>query len=190
MKLSQITIATTNKGKLAEFEHAFAGLNIGLQLVQGEFHCPETGKTFLENALQKAELAAKLTNSYCLADDSGLSVDALNGEPGIYSARFFEGGIGMKKILESLSNSTNRKAHFVCALVLIDPQGKVIWQTEEKWFGQISAEIKGNKGFGYDPIFVPDGFEITVGEMEASLKEKISHRGQAVEKLKQFLKIQ
>lgn len=188
MKLSEITLATTNKGKLAEFENAFAEMEIALQLIKGEFNCPETGQTFLENAVQKAQLAAKLTSSFCLADDSGLAVEALNGDPGIYSARFFDNGNGMNKIITRLQNSNNRKAYFVCALVLVNPWGEVIWQTEEKWFGQIAHEICGNKGFGYDPIFIPTGYQITVGEMEPALKEKISHRGQAIEKLKQFLK--
>ena len=186
--ISEITLATTNKGKVSEFERAFENFKIKFKAISADiFNCPETASTFLGNALLKAQMAANITQNYALADDSGLCVKALGEEPGIYSARYFEKGQGLQKILSSLQGSSNRQAYFICALVLVNPQGQVIWQTEQKWNGLISQQIKGDKGFGYDPIFIPEGLNCTVGELEPAIKEEISHRGKAINELKSFL---
>lgn len=185
----EITLATTNKGKVAEFERAFYDFSVQFKAIEAQtFNCPETAQTFLGNALLKAQMASKITHNYALADDSGLCVEALDNEPGLYSGRYFEQGQGLQKVLSRLKNIDNRKAHFICALVLVNSSGKIIWQTEQKWLGSIAHEIKGDKGFGYDPIFIPENFNCTVGELDQTIKEKNSHRGKAVIELKKFLK--
>lgn len=207
--ITEITLATTNAGKKKEFELAMREFNLTIRQMQGEFNCPEDGNSFLENATQKAQLASKLTNSFCLADDSGLCVQALGGSPGIHSARYFGKGEGISKILHELENkyatpegakinkyatltalkdAENRKAYFVCCLVLTAPDQSVIWQTEQHWHGQIAQQAMGTNGFGYDPIFIPDGMELTAAELSPIEKEKISHRGKAIAEFKHFIK--
>jgi XTP/dITP diphosphohydrolase len=183
----EIILATTNKGKLAEFQAAFLDSPFNLKCIDGLFNCPEDKNTFLGNATQKAQMASEITKAYCLADDSGLCVEALNHEPGIFSARYFGKGEGMQKILDRLNGLDNRKAYFVCALVLTDETGKVLWQTEQKWHGQIAYKAEGDNGFGYDPIFIPEGYNVSVAQLEANLKEKISHRGLAIREFKNWL---
>jgi XTP/dITP diphosphohydrolase len=186
--ISQITLATTNQGKIAEFEHAFSEENISFKGLPSGFNCPETANSFLGNAFLKAQMCSKQATNYALADDSGLCITALNEEPGIYSARYFQEGEGLKKILQRLTSCSNRQAYFVCALVLTSPEGQIIWQTEQKWYGKIAQAPAGKGGFGYDPIFIPDGSAgLTVAEMEPAHKEQQSHRGQAINELKKFL---
>jgi XTP/dITP diphosphohydrolase len=184
----QIILATTNPGKVNEFNLALGNLNVSLKSIDCEFNCPETGRTFLENATQKAKLAAQLTGQFCLADDSGLCIEALNKRPGIHSARYFGKGEGLQKVLNEMETQENRKAFFVCALVLVNSTGQLIWQTEQKWHGQIARQVSGNNGFGYDPIFLPEGLNITAAQLEPASKEKVSHRGKAIFELKKFLK--
>ncbi|MDX1919617.1 MAG: RdgB/HAM1 family non-canonical purine NTP pyrophosphatase [Candidatus Caenarcaniphilales bacterium] len=191
MDLNKIILASTNNGKKKEFELALKGLPIVLENISDNFNCSEDGNSFFENALQKAQTAARITNSPSLADDSGLCVESLNGRPGLHSARYFGKGEGINKLLEELKNIKNRKAFFVCCLVLVSPTGEVIWHTEEKWQGTIALKVNGEKGFGFDPIFIPiEREEQTAAELEAKDKESISHRGKAIAKFKEFLKIQ
>ena len=151
----------------------------------------ETGKTFEENSLLKSRTIAKLVNMPCLADDSGLCVDALNGAPGVYSARYAPNrdfDKGMEKLLAEMEKSPNksRNAHFSCVISLAWPDGQY-----KVFAGQVDGKIAFHKmgagGFGYDPLFVPEGFTSSFAQMSQEEKNKISHRGRAVEKLKDFL---
>ena len=151
---------------------------------------PETGVTFAENAFQKADFLNKRLGYDCMAEDSGLVVDGLNGEPGIYSARY--AGLqrndedNLQKVLNNLGTNPIRTARYKSVIALIsDGQTNYFEGTVE---GKILDKKVGNGGFGYDPIFMPDGYNISFGEMDASEKNKISHRGEAVEKMANFLK--
>ena len=150
--------------------------------------------TFLENALNKARFASKATNLPAIADDSGLCVDVLNGMPGVLSARFSGKEANDKKnndkLLSLLKNEENRRAHYYCSIVFIktydDPQPLIL---EGIWHGEILFSPRGDNGFGYDPIFLDFKTDLSAAELSAELKNKISHRGQALQKLKHKLKI-
>lgn len=150
---------------------------------------PETGDTFHDNALQKAQYVFDRTSLYCFADDSGLEVHALNGEPGVYSARYAgeqrDANDNMDKLLHELNGKSDRSASFKTVISLLHPSGKYFFEGEIK--GQIIHEKRGEKGFGYDPIFIPDGYDITFAEMSPEVKNTISHRALAVDKLVEFL---
>ena len=148
----------------------------------------ETGKTFEENALLKAKIIFEKTGKNIFADDSGLVIDALNGAPGVYSARYAGTGKdedNIAKALKELDGKTNRKAYFISIFCLI-LNGKEYF-FEGRIDGTISTEILGENGFGYDPIFIPDGFSKSFAQMSAEEKNAISHRAKAVEKLNNFL---
>jgi len=180
----QLVIASHNRGKIPEFGRLLAPL--GLQLSSAaDYGLPEpeeTGTSFAENALIKAQAAAKGTGILSLADDSGLAVTALNGDPGIYSARWAgatkDFAAAMQKIENLLVGQTDRSAKFVTVLALCYPDG-----TGETFVGEIHGEIvwppRGTGGFGYDAIFQPDGYTQTFAEMSAVEKDKLSHRAQA-----------
>ena len=191
MALKNLVLATTNQHKVKEFQGAFNGLGVSIEAIDSGFNCPETAPTFLGNAALKALAGAQRSGKWCLADDSGLCVNALGGEPGLFSARYFNEGKGIEKILERLTNSTDRSAFFVCALALAEPTlnagARIIWQTENFWQGSISATPQGEKGFGYDPIFVPLESKKTAAQLTQSEKEQQSHRGQAVQALVRYL---
>ncbi len=190
--IDELVIATHNKGKAREISDLLGPyINkfytaIDLDLPEPE----ETGLTFHENAILKAQAGAENSGKVALADDSGLSVCALGGEPGIYSARWAEKPDGsgrdfeyaMARVNEALAGSADRSAYFMCVLALAWPDGRV--ETfEGRVDGQIIWPARGDKGFGYDPIFVADGYDITFAEMEPSAKHSISHRAKAFEKL-------
>ncbi len=148
----------------------------------------ETGKTFEENALLKAKIIFEKTGKNIFADDSGLVIEALNGAPGVYSARYAGTGKdedNIAKALKELDGKTNRKAYFISIFCLI-LNGKEYF-FEGRIDGTISTEILGENGFGYDPIFIPDGFSKSFAQMSAEEKNAISHRAKAVEKLNNFL---
>ena len=148
----------------------------------------ETGKTFEENALLKAKIIFEKTGKNIFADDSGLVIEALNGAPGVYSARYAGTGKdedNIAKALKELDGKTNRKAYFISIFCLI-LNGKEYF-FEGRIDGAISTEILGENGFGYDPIFIPDGFSKSFAQMSAEEKNAISHRAKAVEKLNNFL---
>lgn len=183
-----LVIATHNDGKLREFGDLLAPY---AQIIKssGDLKLPEpeeTGTTFAENAVLKANLAAKLSNTVTLADDSGLCVTALNNQPGIYSARW--GGpeknfaMAMQRVHDELGGALDRSAHFICVLALAWPDGH-----HEILEGCIDGHIvwppRGDKGHGYDPFFVPSGHDRTFAEMDTDEKNAISHRGIAVHKL-------
>lgn len=180
----KLVIATHNKGKLREIKELLAPYKVDvLSACELDLDEPEeTGKTFEENALIKARYVCEKTNLPALADDSGLCVDALDGQPGIYSARWAgenkDFNIAMDKIIKLLENKEDKNAHFACALAICFPDN-----THEcfvgKVFGEITDKQYGKKGFGYDPIFKPKGYDVTFGQFEEEKKQKISHRANA-----------
>jgi len=188
----RIVIATHNAGKARELAELFA--TVGVETVSAaEFGIDEpeeTGASFAENATLKAEAAAKSSGVPAVADDSGLEVSALSGAPGIHSARW--GGphkdfaLAMERVNRELkaSGSNDRTAKFVCVLAYARPNAETI-ATRGAIVGTLTWPPRGTRGFGYDPIFVPQGYDQTFGEMEPSLKDSISHRARAFEKLMQ-----
>ncbi len=193
----EIVLATRNKKKIEEIKRITADLPITILSLDNFPNCPETVEdkdTFEGNAVKKAIEVCRYTGKPALADDSGLEVDALNGSPGVYSARY-AGGCGSgndvknyEKVLSELKSVPveKRGAQFVCCMALAFPDGKI-----ETFFGyakgRIGSEPKGKSGFGYDPVFIPAGYEKTFAEMTGLEKDNLSHRGKALEKLKQFL---
>jgi XTP/dITP diphosphohydrolase len=186
----RLVIASHNEGKVREIADLFAPY--GVEVVSaGRLGLPEpkeTGASFAENAKLKAIAAARSSGLPALADDSGLEVKALGGEPGIHSARWGgetrDFGLAMQRVHRELvaAGAKDRAANFTCALALAAPQGEA-QLFEGKVFGTIVWPGRGTRGFGYDPIFVPEGYSETFGEMEPELKDSISHRARAFEKL-------
>jgi XTP/dITP diphosphohydrolase len=185
----RLLLATRNPGKLAELqrllESAVPGVAVvGLRDVPEFPEAPETGTTFAENALLKAREAVRYTGLPAVADDSGLTVDALNGMPGVLSARWSgrhgDDAANTALLLGQLADvpDERRGAAFVCAAAVVTPDGaeRVL---ERSWRGQVVREGRGSNGFGYDPVFLPDGLERTAAELSAAEKDARSHRGQA-----------
>ena len=194
LNFKKIVIASHNQGNIAEFIKMLAPLEIEVCSAQYLIlpDVEETGTTFEENSRLKAETLAKLSGLPCLADDSGLCVDALSGRPGVYSARYapnrdFDKGMDMLLAELKQSGFDNRSAHFSCVLALAVP-GEETKVFEGRVDGKIALEKSGNKGFGYDPIFIPEGFNKTFGHFEADEKASISHRGRALEKFVAYLR--
>jgi XTP/dITP diphosphohydrolase len=187
-----IYLATQNEHKIDEIKDLLGDLfdfrtvfELGLVV-----EIPETGSTLVENSRQKAEfIAQKFGGITCLADDSGLEVAALNGAPGVYSARYAgeakSDTANVAKLLQVMANETNRNARFVTVLTL-HHQGQ-FYVFEGDVHGQIQAEPRGTKGFGYDPIFVPTGIEQTFAELSLAEKNQLAHRARALEKFKMFV---
>lgn len=194
MTLSEVVFASHNAGKIKEIKELLQpfGINVKSALDMKLPDVEETGSTFAENSLLKSQTIAELTGLPCIADDSGLCVDALNGAPGVYSARYAPNrdfDKGMEKLLAEMAQSPNksRKAHFSCVISLAFPNGGYEL-FEGRIDGHIAAEKQGNGGFGYDPLFIPDGFAKSFAQMSKDEKNQVSHRGRAVEKLKAYLK--
>ena len=186
MTRPRVLLATSNAGKVAEFAGAFPEWTLeGLPAHPGVVLPPETGDTFEANAALKARAAARAAGMPALADDSGLCVDALGGAPGIRSARFAGDGAGdaanRRELLSRLAGvpAERRTARFVCVLALAAPAGDVMLIRGE-CPGAVLEEERGNGGFGYDALFVPDGHARTFAEMSAGDKDAISHRGRAI----------
>ena len=184
--MKTVVIATGNRHKVEEFRQILepAGFQVlsaadcgGMPEVQ------EDGLTFRENAAKKALATAKALKQTVIADDSGLEVETLNGEPGIYSARYAgEGGNdgrNLAKLLDKLVGEENRNARFVCALAVATPEGEVKF-AEGEVRGRIAFQACGQGGFGYDPAFIPAGYERTFGELSQEIKNILSHRGRAI----------
>lgn len=195
--MKKVVLASGNKGKVREFGQLLAGLDM-LVVPQTEFGVPEaeeTGLTFVENAILKARNAAHHTGLPAIADDSGLEVDALNGAPGIYSARYAGVGAGdeanLQKLLAEMTDvgGEARSARFQCLLVYmehaLDPTPLICQGT---WEGFITFEPKGDMGFGYDPVFYVPSHNCTVAELAEEVKNSMSHRGQALRKLLEALR--
>lgn len=195
-QVERIIIASRNKGKINEFKKLFEkeGVTV-LSLDDLDMTIPEieeTGATFHENAKIKAETVASIVNEPVIADDSGLVVDALNGRPGVYSARYAgeptDDVKNYEKVLDELEavEEKNRTARFVAVLALSRPGEETLF-FEGKCEGKIAYEPKGEHGFGYDPIFIPDGYDVTMAQLTGDEKNKISHRFHALERLKKWL---
>ena len=181
-----IVVATNNEHKLREIKEILEGFKIlpAKEFVK-DFNPEETGSSFCENAFIKAKELKKHVDYPVLADDSGLEVFSLNGEPGIYSSRYSNEGTdraNVEKLLNRLKDKEDRSARFVCCMVLI--LGERVIQKEGYVCGKIIDTHRGENGFGYDPVFVPDGFGVTFAEMEPFEKNKLSHRRRALEKIK------
>ena len=185
-------LASNNAHKLEEFRAIFADMGIEIipQSAAGcHFEVDETGETFEENAYLKAIAVTRATGRPAVADDSGLMVDALGGAPGVRSARYAGDGRNSSDnvalLLENLSGQADRKARFRTVIALIF--GGKEYQFDGVVDGTITDTPHGGGGFGYDPVFVPDGYDVTFAEMDSEAKNAISHRGRAVEKLAAFL---
>ena len=192
----KLVIATKNKGKIREIRKKLSDLDnievIPLTEIPNAPEVIEDGETFVANALKKAREISVFTKLTVLADDSGLVIDALRGRPGVYSARY--GGetsdyiTKNKLILKEMKNinDSDRTAKFVCVMALKFPEGKEEIVRGECW-GEITSSLKGTKGFGYDPIFFLPKHQKTMAEISLEEKNRISHRAQALEKIKNFL---
>ena len=193
----KITFATGNAHKLQEINEITAGTNIEFVLPPEGFDPVENGETFEENSLIKAREAARLSGMMSLADDSGLCVEALNGAPGIHSARYAQTAQArIDKLLGVLKGVDNRRAKFVCVMTLVDADGNVLFQSRGECHGKIAREQAGVNGFGYDPIFIPilspdlfpkGGEHLTIAQMSEEEKNEISHRGKALRKVLEYL---
>ena len=186
--IEELVIATHNEGKAREIAVLLEGYvaRVVTAGALGLEEPEETADSFAGNALLKARAACAASGKVCLADDSGLAVNALGGDPGIYSARW--GGankdfnLAMSKVHDALRDSDDRRAAFICTLALVWPDGR-----EEVFEGRVEGDIvwpmRGSKGFGYDPVFQPAGHDLTFAEMEPEAKHAISHRAEAFRKL-------
>lgn len=186
MDLKKIVVASTNAGKISEIKSIFTGVEILSMAELGfEGDIEETGATFMENARIKAHTVAKKFGLPALADDSGLCVDALGGAPGIYSARYSGHGAAAnrKKLIEELSGKTDRRAHFESAMCLAFPDGSEICG-EGKTYGTILHEETGDKGFGYDSLFLSDDLGRSFGLVDEDVKNRVSHRFRALDDLR------
>lgn len=187
---ASVVLATTNLGKVLEFSRLLEGINIVAPSDRYE-QAEETGASFFENALLKAEHASATEGLISLADDSGLEVAALRGAPGVYSARYAGDGVDASnraKLLHELAGVSDRRARFRCVLVLYRPVDGAIRRFDGSVEGVITLGERGDGGFGYDSIFVPlDGDGRTFAEMSLAEKSLISHRGEAIAQLRQYL---
>ena len=194
-KIKEIIIGTNNPGKYKEICDLLPKKLIKYSANELNIQSPkETGKSFEENSLIKASYYSKKTNLVCLSDDSGLEINLLNGKPGIFSARW--GGeknnfnLAMEKVFFEMKKKkddwlNDNDARFICCLTIFWPNGKN-YTSKGIVEGKISNKIKGNQGFGYDPIFIPNGYKKTFGEMEPNFKMSIDHRNKAFLKVKKF----
>lgn len=195
--MKKIVLASSNAGKLAEMRGILATTDIELvaQSELGIADAHETGTTFVENALLKARHAARLSGLPALGDDSGICVDALNGGPGLYSARYAgahgDSAANIAKLLAALRDvpETQRTAHFHCTIVLLrsagDPAPLI---AEGLWRGRILHAPRGDRGFGYDPVFFDPALGKSAAELDAATKNRVSHRGLALAKLRELLR--
>ena len=194
--MQKLVLASNNAGKVREFQALLAPLNFQV-IPQGELGIPsaeEPHHTFVENALAKARHASALSGLPALADDSGICAHALNGKPGVFSARFAgeqgDDAANNQKLVSELKNQSDRGAHYVCALVLVsgadDPEPLIV---QTRWYGQIIDQASGSNGFGYDPHFFLPEQNCTAADLEPSRKNLISHRGMALRELIEQLKL-
>ena len=190
--MNKIILASNNPNKLIEFRAIFANHNIiSLSDIGFNKDIPETGSTLEDNALIKVREIFKLTNAICISDDTGLEVEALNGAPGVFSARYAGGEPSnatenIKKLLNELKkkNTINRSAKFRTVIAYKDSNQELLFEGIVD--GSISLLAKGKSGFGYDPIFIPNDYKLTFAEMSIDIKNNISHRANAIKKLKEY----
>jgi len=193
----KLVVGTNNAGKIRELHELLEDLPVeiaGLSAFANIADVEETGATFEENAILKAKSYARQTGWWALSDDSGLEVEALGGAPGVFSARYAGENASndekIAKLLGELEKTSDpaRRARFVCVMALADETGEIRFLTEGVCEGRIARHTRGTNGFGYDPIFVPDGFEETFGELSSTVKREISHRARAIEKIIRYLR--
>jgi XTP/dITP diphosphohydrolase len=192
----KLVLATKNSGKVVEFRRLLDELGakglevVGLDAFPEIGDIEETGSTFEENSLLKARTISKLTGLPALADDSGICVDALGGAPGLYSARYSGNGDAANnaKLLEALKDipDAERTAYFICVAAYVRPDGFEHIE-EGRFYGKIAHQVVGSGGFGYDPLFVPDGLNCTSAELSAAEKDAISHRGKAMRAIAPYI---
>ena len=194
---TELLVATNNAGKVRELSLLLADLPVRLRLLSELGVIPEaeeTGKTFAENATLKALHYSALGRMLTLSDDSGLAVDALGGAPGVYSARYAGPHATyaerMRKLLDELAATEDdeRRARFICVIAVADPSAGELRTFEGTCEGRIAREPRGNGGFGYDPIFIPDGFDQTFGELPDEVKRSVSHRARALARAARHLR--
>jgi XTP/dITP diphosphohydrolase len=192
----ELVLATKNRDKIKEIKHLLRGLKVKILSIEDYPDLPEVhedGETLRDNAIKKAVTIAAYTGKWALADDTGLAVAALDGAPGVYSARFAGPGCkyidNNRKLLSMLDTmpKSKRKAQFTCVIALADPRGKV-HSVSGVINGYIGTEMKGRHGFGYDPVFVVPEFGKTFAQLGLKTKNQISHRGKALEKIKKVIK--
>lgn len=184
----KIVLATSNKHKVQEINDMISGTGIEFILPSGDFDPVEDGETFEDNSLIKAKEAWKVSKTWTLADDSGLCIKALDGRPGIHSARYAETPAKrIERVLNEMKGIENREAQFVCAMTLINPNGEVELACRGVCDGSISETPRGENGFGYDPIFLIKGTKTTMAELSEEEKNKISHRSNALRKVVEHL---
>lgn len=192
--MRSLIIATKNEGKYREIKEMLSDLKLEFFSLNDFKDVPEieeNGLSYIENALIKARKIFEVTRLPVLSDDSGLEIEALNFQPGIYSARFAGEPVNYKanneKLLKLLKNvpDTERKARFICTVVFKNGEKEEIF--EGICLGRIAIEPRGNGGFGYDPLFIPEGYNLTFAELSQEIKNKISHRARAIEKVKPVL---
>ncbi len=189
--MTKLLLCTGNPGKVVELRALLpASMELlGLQEMGLPLDLPETGDTFATNALQKARFAFERTGLTCIADDSGLEVTALGNEPGVYSARYAgpekNDAANIAKLLRELEGKEDRSARFRTVVALVDATGEQLFEGEVR--GTITTELRGTNGFGYDPVFLPEMSDLMFAELDAKMKNAISHRGQAVWKLVHWL---
>ena len=188
--MTTLVIASGNAGKVREFAQLLEDLGLDTQPQPEGIEVEETGSTFAANARLKAEAVAKATGQWALADDSGLSVDALGGVPGVHSARYAATDAArIERLLQELHDAgaldpEARSARFTAALALADPSGRVVLEVEGHCPGQILMACRGDGGFGYDPVFFVPEVQLTFAEMPKALKAEVGHRGRAFAALK------
>lgn len=186
----KLVLATKNRGKQAEFQALLSPFRIEVLPMPDGIKVEEDGETYLENAAKKAMAVAKRSGLFALADDSGIEVDALDGAPGVHSARFLNSAGDedkCAKILELLQGRTQRAARFAISLVLADSR-RIYFTAQADVPGQIALQPRGSRGFGYDPIFIPAGHTQTMAELPPAEKNKLSHRARASKALLRYLK--
>ncbi|MBV1710299.1 MAG: RdgB/HAM1 family non-canonical purine NTP pyrophosphatase [Erysipelothrix sp.] len=191
----RLIVATNNKHKAEEIKDMLSDLDfevLSLADIGIDVEVEEVGSTYAENALIKAMALRDLTQGWILADDSGLEIDALDRAPGIYSARYLGEDtpymIKNSMILDKLEDVENRSARFVCSIALVFDDGSY-WITVNKCEGSISHSIQGSNGFGYDPIFIPEGQQQTFGVLPSEIKNSISHRAKALQAVVQYCQL-
>jgi XTP/dITP diphosphohydrolase len=194
--LTGLVLATGNPGKVRELREIFGKLPLELRTLE-DFpdieDVAETGATFAENADLKASGFALQTGEFTLADDSGLEIEAIGNAPGVHSARFAGTDTGYDVKIERLftmmrtADTDSRRARFVCAMALADARGRVVHTVEAECVGTIALEPSGTNGFGYDPIFIPEGHDKTFAELSDEVKRSISHRAKAAELIIRYL---
>jgi XTP/dITP diphosphohydrolase len=184
--MTVLVVGTGNPGKLREIQAYFGveAADWALELKPEDFDVDETGKTFVENAALKASQTAIATGQWAIADDSGLSVDALDGAPGIFSARYGTDDTDrIGRLLRELGSTGNRGAQFVCAIAVASPDGTIVILEEGICRGEILHAPQGDEGFGYDPVFYVPKESMTFAQMPEAVKHRVSHRGRAFERV-------